>query len=173
MIRRRSEKALGCNYMNDTFRGTLKSIMIVDDHEAMLYSLVEVFEVANSTVRSVVFVESTVKPLEEDIAAVERSGLSAEEMGDLLMQLIPDTDSLSRFRSRWNPKILKLRICLDTDSNGERSQDVRTIVEPSVREQLGGQKFENCKGTQNPNCAPNKDAEAHPATSNEPKDRGV
>ena len=99
--------------MADSFRGTIKNIMIVDDHESILYSLVEVFEGANSTVHSVVSVERTIKPLEDAFAAVERIGLLAEQLGDVLMQLMPDTDRLSRFRRRWNPFVLKLRMRLE------------------------------------------------------------
>jgi hypothetical protein len=123
--------------MTDSFLGTLRSIMIVDDYESILYSLVEVFEGGgNSAVHSVVAVESIVKPLEDDYAAVGKLGFSGKELGDILVQMIPDTDTdkVSRFRNRWNPAVLKLRMCLHTDavSNGKLSQALRVAVDPSV-----------------------------------------
>jgi hypothetical protein len=138
--------------MTASFLGTLRSIMIVDDYESILYSLVEVFEGANSTVHSVVSVESTVKPLDDEYAAVGKIGFSGEELGDILMQVIPDTNTVSRFRSRWNPAVLKLRMCLHTDAicNSKLSQTVRVIAEPSIREQLGGQEFDAGSRPKNP-----------------------
>jgi hypothetical protein len=107
--------------------------MIVDDYESILYSLVD-FEGANSTVHSVISVESTVKLSEDDYTAVEKLGFSGKELGDILMQVIPDTDTVSRFRSRWNPVVLKLQMSLHADaiSNGTLSQALRVVMDPSV-----------------------------------------
>jgi hypothetical protein len=119
--------------MTGSFRGTLRSLMVVSDYESILYSLVDLFEGANSTVHSVVSVESTVKPLDDDFITVETLGFSAEQLGDILMEAMPDTDTLSRFRSRWNPAVLKLRMCLHKDavSYGKLSQAVMVLEEPT------------------------------------------
>ena len=49
---------------------------------------------------------------------------------------------------------------------------VTDVLHSENRSQLGGQEFDSRKDTKNPNCDQNKDADAHPAESNEPKDRG-
>jgi len=88
--------------------------MIVDEYESMLYSLMHGFEGVNSTVHSVISVESTVKPSEDDYIAVGKLGFSGKELGDILMQVIPET--VSRFRSRWNPVVLKSQMSLHADA---------------------------------------------------------
>jgi len=50
---------------------------------------------------------------------------------------------------------------------------VTDVLHSANRSQLGGQEFDSRKDTKNPACDQNKDAGAHPAKSNEPKDRGA
>jgi hypothetical protein len=52
-------------------------------------------------------------------------------------------------------------------------QMVTDVLNSPNRSQLGGQEFDSRKDTKNPNCDQTRDADAHPATSNEPRDRSA
>jgi DNA-binding NtrC family response regulator len=52
-------------------------------------------------------------------------------------------------------------------------QMVIDVLHSENRSQLGGQEFDSRKDIKNPNCEKSKEADIHPPTSNEPKDRGT
>jgi hypothetical protein len=126
--------------MADWLVGKLDTILIVDSHESVIFSVVEVFERANSTTLSSVEGEPNAKPAKEADVAVNMPWLAGRDLKDVLKKVIPDTHVMSRSRSRWNAAGFKLRMALSPGglcsvNVGEACYEVLC---PSSRLQLGG-----------------------------------
>jgi DNA-binding NtrC family response regulator len=169
--------------MPDSLKGTLETILVVDDTEIVRDSVVAFLERANFQVLSADCAASAVKLARETdrkidllLSDVDMPKMSGPDLGQLLKKTRPDMHvmlmsggvdgNLLVLNYGWayiqKPFVASKLIEMVTD-----------VLHSEDRSQLGGQEFDSRKDTKNPNCDQNKDPDAHPADSNEPKDRGT
>jgi DNA-binding NtrC family response regulator len=169
--------------MSDSLNGKLETILVVDDDETILNSVVAVLENANFRVLSADGGAGAVKIAKESNAVIDlllsdvnMKGMSGPDLGEILKKARPAMHvmlmsggadgTLLVLNYGWafiqKPFVATKLVQMVTD-----------VLHSPNRSQLGGQEFDSRKDTGNPNCDQNKDADAHPATSNEPKDRGA
>jgi DNA-binding NtrC family response regulator len=159
-------------------RRRLETILVVDDDETVLNSVVAVLQNAHFRVLSADGVTSAVKLAKESDARIDlllsdvnMPGMSGPDLGEILkiarpsmhvMLMSGGTDgTLLVLNYGWafiqKPFVPTKLVEMVTD-----------VLHSPNRSQLGGQEFDSRKDTENSNYQ----ADAHPSTSNEPKDRG-
>jgi len=171
--------------MPNLLRGTLETILVVDDSEIVRNSVVAFLELANFQVLSADCAASAVKLAQETerkidllLSDVDMPNMSGPDLGQLLKQSRPDMHvmlmsggvdgNLLVLNYGWafiqKPFVASKLINMVTD-----------VLHSEDRSQAGGQEFDSRNDVKNPNCEKGKDADAniHPAASNEPKDRGA
>jgi DNA-binding response OmpR family regulator len=167
--------------MSDSLRGTLETVLIVDDDELLRNLLVTVLERANFKVLSADSgpnaialskrTEGTIDLLLTDWDMPEMSGIA---LGQALKAVRPNLhvmqmsggahDTLLVLNYGWaflqKPFVASKLVLMITD-----------VLHSADRSQLGGESFDSRLDT-NPNSPQAKDPDNHPADGNEPKDRG-
>jgi DNA-binding NtrC family response regulator len=167
--------------MSDSLRGSLQTILVVDDNASVRDFVVAVLERANFRVLSADSGANAIKVAAETketidllLSDVEMPHLSGPDLGEALKKTRPNmhvmlmsggpSGNLLVLNYGWafvqKPFVATKLVQMITD-----------VLNSPNRSQLGGQEFDSRKDTKNPNCDQNKDVDAHPATSNEPKDR--
>jgi two-component system cell cycle sensor histidine kinase/response regulator CckA len=168
--------------MSGSLKGTLETILVVDDHESLLNSVVAVLEHANFRVLSADSGANAIKLAAKTggridllLSDVDMPNMSGPDLGEALKKTRPDlhvmlmsggaSGNLLVLNYGWafiqKPFIAAKLVEMVTD-----------VLHSEDRSQLGGQSFDSRKDIRNPNCDQNNDSDAHPATSNEPRDRG-
>jgi len=167
--------------MSDLLKGTLETILVVDDHQAVLNSVVTVLEnakfvvlSANSGANALKLAANTNGRIDLLLSDVDMPYMSGPDLGEALKKARPDMNvmlmsggaagNLLVLNYGWafiqKPFIASKLVEMVTD-----------VLHSANRSQPGGQEFDSRKDTKNPNYDQNKDADAHPSDSNEPKDR--
>jgi DNA-binding NtrC family response regulator len=164
--------------MSDSPKAT---ILVVDDTEMVLKTVVAVLEHANFRVLSADSGASAIKISEHTeevidllLSDVDMPKMSGPNLGETLKKTRPSmhvmlmsggpNGNLLVLNYGWafieKPFVATKLVQMITD-----------VLNSPNRSQLGGQEFDSRKDYMNPNCDQNKDADAHPSFSNEPKDR--
>ena len=169
--------------MSDSLQSTLATILVVDDTEIVLKGFVAVLERANFRVLSadsganaIKVAERTEEPIDLLLSDVDMPKMSGPNLGETLKKTRPSMHvMLMSGGSNGNLLVLNYGWAfIEKPFVATKLVEMVTdVLNSPNRSQLGGQEFDSRKDTKNPNCDQNKDAVAHPATSNEPKDRGA
>ena len=167
--------------MPNSLRGTLETILVVDDSEIVRKSVVAFLELANFQVLSADCAASAVKLAQETerkidllLSDVDMPNMSGPDLGQLLKQSRPDMHvmlmsggvdgNLLVLNYGWafiqKPFVASKLINMVTD-----------VLHSEDRSQPGGQEFDTRNDVKNPNCEKRSDA-FHPTASNEPEDPG-
>jgi DNA-binding NtrC family response regulator len=168
--------------MSDSLKGKLATILVVDDTEIVLKAVVEVLQNANYRVLSansgpnaITLAEQTEGVIDLLLSDVDMPRMSGPNLGEILKKTRPDMlVMLMSGGSNGNLLVLNYGWAFIEKPfvAAKLVQMITNVLRSPNRSQPGGQEFDSRKDTKNPNCDQNKDADAHPATSNEPKDRG-
>lgn len=147
--------------MPDSHRGTLETILVVDDHEIVRKVVVEVLEQANFLVLTADCGDSAVKLAQETsrkidllLSDVNMPGMSGPDLGEFLKKARPDMHvmlmsggadgTLLVLNYGWafiqKPFVATKLVQMVTD-----------VLHSENRSQLGGQEFDSRKDTRNPN----------------------
>ena len=169
--------------MPDSLKGTLETILVVDCHETVLKTIVDILEDANFLVLSADCGASAVKLAEETdrtidllLSDVDMPKMSGPDLGQLLKKTRPDMHvMLMSGGVEGNLLVLNYGWAFIQKPfvPSKLIEMVKDVLHSENRAQLGGQEFDSRKDTKHPNCDQNKEADAHPPNSNEPKDRGT
>jgi DNA-binding NtrC family response regulator len=169
--------------MPDPLRGTRETILVVDDIEIVRKSVVAFLERANFQVLSADSAASAVKLAGETdrtidllLSDVDMPKMSGPDLGQLLKQARPHMHvMLMSGGVEGNLLVLNYGWAFIQKPfvPSKLVEMVTDVLRSENRSQSGGQEFDSRKDTKNPNCDQNKEADAHPADSNEPKDRGT
>ena len=145
--------------MSDSLKGTLETILVVDDDEAVLNSVVAVLENANFRVLSADGGASAVKVAKESDATIDlllsdvnMAGMSGPDLGEILKRARPDLHvmlmsggndgSLLVLNYGW-ALIQKRSIPV------KLVEMVTDVLRSPNRSQLGGHEFDSRKDSQN------------------------
>ena len=158
--------------MSDLLKETLDTILVVDDHEAVLNSVVAVLEHANFVVLSansganaIKLAANTDGKIDLLLSDVDMPHMSGPDLGEALKKTRPDmhvmlmsggaSGNLLVLNYGWafiqKPFVASKLVEMVTD-----------VLNSANRSQPGGQEFDSRKDTKNPNCDQNKDADAQP-----------
>jgi DNA-binding NtrC family response regulator len=169
--------------MSDSHQSTLATILVVDDVEIVLKTVVGFLEKANYRVLSadsganaIKLAEQTEEPIHLLLSDVDMPKMSGPNLGEILKKTRPSLHvMLMSGGSNGNLLVLNYGWAFIEKPfvAGKLVEMVTDVLNSPNRSQLGGQEFDSRKDTRNPNYDQNKDADAHSATSNEPKDRGA
>lgn len=153
--------------MPDSLRGTLETILVVDDHEAVLRTVVALLEKANFLVLSADGGPSAIKLAQETertidllLSDVNMPGMSGPDLGEILKKTRPDMHvmlmsggadgNLLVLNYGWafiqKPFVATKLVQMITD-----------VLHSENRSQVGGQEFDSRKDTKNPNCDKSKE----------------
>jgi DNA-binding response OmpR family regulator len=167
--------------MSDSLRGTLETVLIVDDDEILRKLLITVLEKANFKVLSadsgpnaVALSERTRGTIDLLLTDWDMPEMSGIALGQALKVVRPDIhimqmsggahDSLMVLNYGWaylqKPFVASKLVEMITD-----------VLHSTDRSQLGGESFDSRLDT-NPSSPQAKNPDDHPADGNEPKDRG-
>jgi two-component system cell cycle sensor histidine kinase/response regulator CckA len=169
--------------MPDSRKGTLETILVVDDTQIVRSSVVAFLERANFQVLSADCAASAVKLAGETdrkidllLADVDMPQMSGPDLGQLLRKTRPDMHVML-MSGGVDGNLLVLNygwaFIQKPFVASKLVQMVTEVLHSENRSQLGGQEFDSRKDTKNPNCDQNQDPDAHPPNGNEPKDRGT
>ena len=169
--------------MSDSPKSTLATILVVDDTEIVLKSVVAFLKHANYRVLSadsgpdaIKLAEQTEGVIDLLLSDVDMPQMTGPNLGEALKKTRPDMHvMLMSGGSNGNLLVLNYGWAfIEKPFVGSKLVEmVKDVLNSPNRSQPGGQEFDSRKDTKNPNCDQNKDVGAHPSTSNEPKDRGV
>jgi len=169
--------------VSDFLKNTLATILVVDDTEIVLKTVVAVLEQANYRVLSadsgpnaIKLAEHTEGVIDLLLSDVDMPRMSGPNLGEALKKTRPNMHvMLMSGGSNGNLLVLNYGWAYIEKPfvASKLIQMINDVLNSPNRSQLGGQEFDSRKDTRNPNYDHNKDADAHPATSNEPKDRGT
>jgi two-component system cell cycle sensor histidine kinase/response regulator CckA len=164
-----------------SLKGTLETILVVDDNETVLNSVVAVLENAHFRVLSASSGAKAIKLAQTNekihllLSDVEMSEISGPDLGEALKKARPDMHVMLMSGGAPSGSLLVLNygwaFLQKSFIASKLVEMVTDVLHSTNRSQLGGQEFDSRKDTKNPNCDQNQHADAHPATSNEPKDR--
>jgi DNA-binding NtrC family response regulator len=160
----------------------LATILVVDDTEIVLKTVVAFLEGANYRVLSadsganaIKVAEQTEGPIHLLLSDVDMPKMSGPNLGETLKKTRPSMHvMLMSGGSNGNLLVLNYGWAFIEKPfvAAKLVQMITDVLRSPNRSQPGGQEFDSRKDTKNPNCNQNKDADAHPPTSNEPEDRG-
>jgi len=148
--------------MPDPLKGTLETILVVDDHELVRKTVVNILEHANFVVLSADCGASAVKLAQETertidllLSDVNMPEMSGPDLGEILKKTRPDMHvmlmsggaggTLLVLNYGWafiqKPFVASKLVQMITD-----------VLRSPNRSQLGGQEFDSRKDTKNPKC---------------------
>jgi DNA-binding NtrC family response regulator len=167
--------------MSDSLKGTLETILVVDDNEMVLNSVVAVLEnahfqvfSASSGAKAIKIAGKTEEKIHLLLSDVEMGELSGPDLGEALKTARPDMHVML-MSGGMSGNLLVLNygwaFIQKTFITSKLVKMVTDVLHSVNRSQLGGQEFDSRKDIKNPTCDQNKEADVHPATSNEPKDK--
>jgi DNA-binding NtrC family response regulator len=169
--------------MPDPLRGTRETILVVDDTEIVRKSVVAFLEradfqvlSADSAARAVELAGETDRTIDLLLSDVDMPKMSGPDLGQLLKKTRPDMHvMLMSGGVEGNLLVLNYGWAFIQKPfvPSKLIEMVKDVLHSENRAQLGGQEFDSRKDTKHPNCDQNKEADAHPPNSNEPKDRGT
>ena len=169
--------------MSDSLKGTLATILVVDDTEIVLKAVVAVLQNANYRVLpansgpdAIKLADQTEGVIDLLLSDVDMPKMSGPHLGEILKKTRPDMHvMLMSGGSSGNLLVLNYGWAFIEKPfvASKLVEMVNEVLNSPNRSQPGGQEFDSRKDTKNRNCDQNKSADAHPATSNERKDRGV
>jgi two-component system cell cycle sensor histidine kinase/response regulator CckA len=158
-----------------------ETILVVDDNETVLNSVVAVLQNAQFRVLSANGGASAVKLAKESdtqidllLSDVNMPGMSGPDLGEVLKKARPSMHVML-MSGGADGTLLVLNYGWAFIQKAfvptKLVEMVTDVLHSPNRSQLGGQEFDSRKDTKNPHRDQNRYADAHPATTNEPKDR--
>jgi DNA-binding NtrC family response regulator len=164
--------------MSDSLKGTLETILVVDDDEFVRESVIAILTNANFRVLSADCGANAVKVAKESefiidllLSDVNMVGMSGPDLGEILKKARPSLHVML-MSGGADGTLLVLNygwaFIQKAFVSTKLVQMVIDVLHSPNRSQLGGQEFDTRKDAGNPNYK----ADEHPATSNEPRDRG-
>jgi len=167
--------------MSDSLKGTLATILVVDDTEIVLKAVVAVLQNANYRVLpansgpdAIKLADQTEGVIDLLLSDVDMPKMSGPHLGEILKKTRPDMHvMLMSGGSSGNLLVLNYGWAFIEKPfvASKLVEMVNEVLNSPNRSQPGGQEFDSRKDTKNPNCDQNEDADAHPSDGNEPKDR--
>jgi two-component system cell cycle sensor histidine kinase/response regulator CckA len=147
--------------MPDSLKGTLETILVVDDHEMIRQTVVAILENANFLVLSADGGASAVRLAKETntridllLSDVNMPGMSGPDLGELLKKARPDMHVML-MSGGTDGTLLVLNygwaFIQKPFVPGKLVQMVTDVLHSENRSQLGGQEFDSRKDTKNPN----------------------
>jgi DNA-binding NtrC family response regulator len=171
--------------LDNSHRGTRETILVVDDAKAVREVLVKFLEVANFKVLSADSGASAIKLARETddridllLSEVDMGKMSGPDLGEILKKDRPDLHVMLMSGGK-DGNLLLLNygwaFIRKPFVGAKLIEMVTDVLHSENRSQPGGQGFDSRKEIKNPNSEERKRAEAdiHPPTRNEPKDRGT
>jgi DNA-binding NtrC family response regulator len=169
--------------VRDSLKGTLETILVVDDDAVVRKVVVNILERANFRVLSaesgpaaLKLVEPTSRKIDLLLSDVDMPQMSGPDLGEILKKARPDMHVMLMSGGN-NGNLLVLNygwaFVQKPFVATKLVEMVTDVLHSENRSQLGGQEFDTRKDTKNPNCDKSKVADAHPADGNEPKDWGT
>jgi len=161
--------------MPDSPRGTLETILVVDDDEAVLKIVVAILKRANFQVLSAKSGQDALKMAERTdgkihllLSDVDMRQMSGPDLGEALKKTRLDMHVML-MSGGANGNLLVLNYGWAFIQKPfvpvKLVQMVNEVLHSVNRSQLGGQEFDSRKDTKNPNCDKGKEADAHPPDS--------
>jgi two-component system cell cycle sensor histidine kinase/response regulator CckA len=161
--------------MPDDLRGTLETILVVDDQEIVLRTVVAVLEQANYLVLTADCGASAVKLAQETertihllLSDVNMPGMSGPDLGEILKKARPDLHVML-MSGGADGTLLVLNygwaFIQKPFVATKLVQMVEDVLHSENRSQLGGQEFDSRKDRTNANGDKSKEADAHPLDS--------
>src|SRR5580693_10786289 len=150
----------------------LATILVVDDTEIVLNTVVAFLERANYRVLSadsganaIKLAEQTEGPIDLLLSDVDMPQMSGPNLGETLKKTRPSMHvMLMSGGSNGNLLVLNYGWAfIEKPFVGSKLVEmVKDVLNSPNRSQPGGQEFDSRKDTKNPNCDQNKDADDHP-----------
>jgi two-component system cell cycle sensor histidine kinase/response regulator CckA len=144
-----------------SLKGTLETILVVDNHETVLKTIVEVLENANFLVLSADCGASAVKLAEETdrtidllLSDVNMPGMSGPDLGEILKKGRPDMHVMLMSGGAGGTLLVLnygWAFIQKEFVAAKLVQMVTDVLHSENRSQLGGQEFDSRKDTNNPN----------------------
>ena len=169
--------------MSSSLKEALETILVVDDHEVVLNSVVAVLErasfrvlSADSGANAIKLAAKTDGRIDLLLSDVDMPNMSGPDLGEALKRARPDMHvMLMSGGASGNLLVLNYGWAFIQKPfiASKLVEMVTEVLHSENRSQPGGQSFDSRKETKNPNCDQNSGSDCHPATSNEPKDRGA
>ena len=166
--------------MPASLKGTLETIMVVDDQALVLETVVAVLQHANfrvlsadSGAKAMQLAKETDGRIDLLLSDVDMPEMSGPDLGEALKKARPDIHvMLMSGGPEGNLLVLNYGWAFIQKPfvSAKLVEMVTDVLHSEDRSQLGGQEFDSRKDTKNPNCVKSKDADAHPSNSSEPKD---
>jgi len=163
-----------------SLKGTLETIMVVDDQALVLETVVAVLQHANfrvlsadSRAKAMQLAKETDWRIDLVLSDVDMPEMSGPDLGEALKKARPDIHvMLMSGGPEGNLLVLNYGWAFIQKPfvSAKLVEMVTDVLHSEDRSQLGGQEFDSRKDTKNPNCVKSKDADAHPSNSSEPKD---
>jgi len=158
--------------MSDSLKGTLATILVVDDTEIVREAVVAVLQNANYRVLSadsgpsaITLAKQTEGVIDLLLSDVDMPNMSGPNLGETLKKTRPEMHvMLMSGGSNGNLLVLNYGWAF-VEKPFVASKLIKMISEvlnSPNRSQPGGQEFDSRKDTKNPNCDQNKDADAQP-----------
>jgi two-component system cell cycle sensor histidine kinase/response regulator CckA len=155
--------------MPDSLKGTLETILVVDDHELVRQVVVEVLEHANFRVLSAESGPAALKLADQTgmkidllLSDVDMPGMSGPDLGEILKKVRPDMHVML-MSGGANGNLLVLNYGWAFVQKPfvaiKLVEMVTDVLHSENRSQLGGQEFDSRKDTKNPNCDKSKKAD--------------
>jgi two-component system cell cycle sensor histidine kinase/response regulator CckA len=148
--------------MPDSLKGTLETILVVDDHDMVLNTVKAVLEQANFRVISANGGASAVKVARETdrtidllLSDVDMPGMSGPDLGELLKRTRPDMHvMLMSGGADGNLLVLNYGWAFIQKPfvAGKLVQMIKEVLHSEDRSQLGGQEFDSRKDTKKIPC---------------------
>ncbi|HLG96615.1 MAG TPA: response regulator [Bryobacteraceae bacterium] len=167
--------------MQDSLKGTLETILVVDDHDEVLKAVVAILERANFLVLSAGNGAAAIKLAEQTkgkihllLSDVDMPEMSGPDLGEALKKARPDLHvMLMSGGSNGNLLVLNYGWAFIQKPfvTAKLVQMITDVLHSEDRSQLGGQEFDSRKDTKNPNCAKSKETGDRRSDSIEPKVR--
>ena len=156
MTRQSRQEALKCSYMSDSLKGTLATILVVDDTEIVLKGVVAVLERANFRVLSadsganaIKVAERTEEPIDLLLSDVDMPKMSGPNLGETLKKTRPSMHvMLMSGGSNGNLLVLNYGWAfIEKPFVATKLVEMVTdVLNSPNRSQLGGQEFDSRKG---------------------------
>jgi two-component system cell cycle sensor histidine kinase/response regulator CckA len=147
--------------MPDSLKGTLETILVVDDNETVLKTVVAVLEQANFRVLSadcgasaVKLAQDTERTIDLLLSDVQMPGMSGPDLGEILKKARPGMHVML-MSGGADGTLLVLNygwaFIQKPFVSAKLVQMVTDVLHSENRSQLGGQEFDSRKDTKNPN----------------------
>jgi two-component system cell cycle sensor histidine kinase/response regulator CckA len=147
--------------MSGSLKGTLETILVVDNHETVLKTIVEILEDANFVVLSADCGSSAMKLAEETdrtidllLSDVNMPGMSGPDLGEILKKARPDMHVMLMSGGAGGTLLVLnygWAFMQKEFVAAKLIQMVTDVLHSENRSQLGGQEFDSRKDTKNLN----------------------